>query len=151
MNIDTYKEIYPSLLGYALSLSKNKSDAEDLVSDTILQCVKSETEPENIKYWCLTVLKNKFISSKRKKTEQLIEDDDPYYNKLISAEDTTSLIQLQDCFEMLSQQMKQIVSMSVMRGIKAEEISQIIDKPIGTVLTWMSKGKKQLAECIGGQ
>ena len=57
MNIDTYKEIYPSLLGYALSLSKNKSDAEDLVSDPILQCVKSETEPENIKYWCLTVLK----------------------------------------------------------------------------------------------
>ena len=87
MNVETYENLYPSLFGYAYSLTKNRSDAEDLVSETVLQCIQSNAEPDNIKAWCIRVLKNKFLSSKRKKTEELIEQDDPYYNKLKQEED----------------------------------------------------------------
>ena len=148
MNVETYENLYPSLFGYAYSLTKNRSDAEDLVSETVLQCIQSNAEPDNIKAWCIRVLKNKFLSSKRKKTEELIEQDDPYYNKLKQEEDVTAEIQFNDCFELLSTQFQQVLSLTVMQGIKAEQVATIIEKPLGTVLTWMTKSKKQLHDCI---
>ena len=65
-----YKEIYPRLYAYAMSLCRNNSLAEDLVSQTIIAAVENldaGTAVRDLTAWCVTVKKQVFGFCKRRK------------------------------------------------------------------------------------
>lgn len=74
-NDDYLKEVIASqtsLLAYARKLSGDQTEAEDLVQDTLIKAIKSKDQFEpgsNLKAWLFTILRNTFLSSKRRKKE----------------------------------------------------------------------------------
>lgn len=81
-----FKNYYHILFIYALSLTKNQADAQDLVSETFLKAYLSYDDTKgNFKTWIYKVCKNLFIDSIRKKKRLLNENqfeiqwvEDPY-------------------------------------------------------------------------
>lgn len=78
---EIYREYYTALFLYAFSLCKNKQDAQDLVSETIIKAYLSYRKTSgSMKNWLLIVLKNLFISEYRRRKKivdypvEIIED-----------------------------------------------------------------------------
>ena len=69
---ESYQKLYQQLFLYALSLTSNREDAEDLVANAFVKAVMSFKEG-NIKPWLYKVLKNEFYNY-RKRRKKIIED-----------------------------------------------------------------------------
>lgn len=63
-----YEKYANSLFLYALSLTKNRHDAEDLVQNTFLKAFLSYENKGSIRFWLSTVLKNEFLNQQQKKS-----------------------------------------------------------------------------------
>lgn len=78
MEHEEWKNIYQlykkSLFLYALSLTKNVQDAEDLLQETFVKAFLSYKNTGSIKYWLVTVLKNEYLNllKKRKRKFQML-------------------------------------------------------------------------------
>lgn len=81
-----YHKYYQSLFLYAISLTKNIADAQDLVAETFLKAILSYDDTiTNIRTWLIKVLRNQFVDNCRKKKRLLDEGkihiewiEDPY-------------------------------------------------------------------------
>ena len=148
-------DIYPRIMAYAFSKTKNKQQAEDLVQTTILRALENKEQWSNVKNlsaWLITICKNKFLDNTRKiKEDQFSEktnesniisnnlSDDIEVNKIFN-----------DCSQKIAEEKRDILFMSYIKGITTKEISDIIQKPQNTILTWLANAKKQMIECIEG-
>lgn len=68
-----YEKYANSLFLYALSLTKNRQDAEDLVQNTFLKAFLSYQNTGSIRFWLSTVLKNEFLNQQIKK-KRLVDE-----------------------------------------------------------------------------
>ena len=153
---ETYKSLYPQLMRYALSKCKDKALAEELVSQTMLKAVESLGRADTIEdlcAWCITVLRNKFFDYKKKKKEDQLDDETPQDQNLVGTtvrEDPLASMLYQDCIERLDPDHAEVFLMNNLKGLTAKVIAEILDKPVNTILTWLSKAKSQFVDCVEG-
>ena len=148
-------DIYPRIMAFAISKIRDKQKAEDLVQTTILKALENKEQWSNVKNlsaWLITICRNKFLDSVKKSTEQQFNDttDD---TKLVSdnLSDNVEVKKIfEDCSQQLDENKKDVLFMSYIKGITTKEISDIIQKPQNTILTWLANAKKQMIECIEG-
>ncbi len=69
-----YETYYRALYLYALSLSGNKHDAEDLLQETFVKAFLSYQGGGSMKYWLVTVLRNEFYTVQRKRKREVLEE-----------------------------------------------------------------------------
>ena len=69
-----YETYYRPLYLYALSLARNKDDAEDLLQETFVKAFLSYEGGSGIKYWLITVLRNEFYSVQRKRKREVSDE-----------------------------------------------------------------------------
>lgn len=69
-----YETYYRPLYLYALSLTRNRHDAEDLLQETFVKAFLSYQGGSNVKYWLITVLRNEFYSIQRKRKREILDD-----------------------------------------------------------------------------
>jgi len=157
----------PSLYATANRLTRNASDAEDLVQETYLRAFRSfhQFEPgTNLKAWLFRILTNTFINSYRKKQRepQTVSDDeieDWYlYSKMAergaepSAE--TAVIEalpdedVQQALADLPEQFRMAVTLADVEGFSYKEIAEITGVPIGTVMSRLHRGRKALEKAL---
>lgn len=148
-------DIYPRIMAFAISKTRDKQKAEDLVQTTILKALENKEQWSNVKNlsaWLITICRNKFLDSVKKSTEQQFTNttDD---TKLVSdnLSDNVEVKKIfEDCSQQLDENKKDVLFMSYIKGITTKEISDIIQKPQNTILTWLANAKKQMIECIEG-
>lgn len=148
-------DIYPRIMAFAISKTRDKQKAEDLVQTTILKALENKEQWSNVKNlsaWLITICRNKFLDNVKKSTEQQFTDttDD---TKLVSdnLSDNVEVKKIfEDCSQQLDENKKDVLFMSYIKGITTKEISDIIQKPQNTILTWLANAKKQMIECIEG-
>ena len=152
-----------SLYSAALRLTRNPSDAEDLIQETYLRAFRAFHQFEagtNLKAWLYRILTNTFINSYRKKQRepQTISDDEVeewyLYSKMSeegmepSAESTVleSLPDedVQEALSSLPEQFRIAVLLADVEGFSYKEIAEITDVPIGTVMSRLHRGRKAL-------
>ena len=142
--------LLPSLYGAALRMTRNPADAEDLVQETYLRAYRGFAgfqEGTNLKAWLYRILTNSFINTYRKKQRepQTVEgpdDADEWYlfdrlggqNVEGSAED-----------EVLD---RIPVLLADVEGFSYKEIAEIMDTPIGTVMSRLHRGRKALERVL---
>jgi RNA polymerase sigma-70 factor (ECF subfamily) len=158
----------PSLYGAALRMTRNPADAEDLVQDAYLRAFRgfaSFREGTNLKAWLYRILTNSFINTyrKRQREPQTVEgpdDLDEWYlfDRLGarsvegSAEDQV-LEQLPDdevkgALESLPENFRLPVLLADVEGFSYKEIAEIMDTPIGTVMSRLHRGRKALEKAL---
>lgn len=146
-----------NLYSLALKLTRNPSAAEDLVQDTYLKAVRfapSFTPGSNVKAWLFTILHNTFRNDLRSRARNPVEvdsevtdtvaqtsqADDPEQRLLRSVMDAD----LQDALDALPDVYRQAVWLRDVEECAYQEIATILDVPMGTVMSRISRGRRML-------
>jgi len=154
------------LYGAALRMTRNPSDAEDLVQETYLKAYRafhSFQEGTNLKAWLYRILTNTYINTYRAKKRRpdetdLEEVEDLYlYRRLGGLEGATAgrsaedeLLdhltdsEVKDALEALPEQFRMAVLLADVEGFAYKEIAEILDIPIGTVMSRLHRGRKAM-------
>jgi RNA polymerase sigma-70 factor (ECF subfamily) len=159
--------LLPSLYSAALRMTRNPADAEDLVQETTLRAYRGFAgfeEGTNLKAWLYRILTNTFINSYRKKQRepQTVPDDnveDWYlYDRLAaqnseSSAETTVLESMPDedvkaALDALPEGYRMAVLLADVEGFSYREIADILEIPIGTVMSRLHRGRRALEKAL---
>jgi RNA polymerase sigma-70 factor (ECF subfamily) len=163
---DQTMEMMPSLYSAALRMTRNRADAEDLVQETYLRAYRGFggfQEGTNLKAWLYRILTNTYINSYRAKKRrpdetELDEVEDLYLYHRIggleaamagrSAEDELldrfTEAEVKEAVEELPENFRMAVLLADVEGFSYKEIAEILDIPIGTVMSRLHRGRKAL-------
>ncbi len=155
-----------ALYSGALRMTRNPADAEDLVQETYLRAYRGFggfQEGTNLKAWLYRILTNTYINAyraKQRRPEQteLDEVEDLYlYRRLGGLEaaslgrsaedelmDTFSEAEVKAAVEALPEAFRLAVLLADVEGFSYKEIAEILDIPIGTVMSRLHRGRKAL-------
>jgi RNA polymerase sigma-70 factor (ECF subfamily) len=159
-------EFMPALYSAALRMSRNRSDAEDLVQETYLKAYRSFggfEQGTNLRAWLYRILTNTFIntyrSKKRRPAEtELDEGEDLHLFRRLggleavlaarSAEDELmdwfTDAEVKNALEALPESFRIPVLLADVEGFSYKEIAEMLDIPIGTVMSRLHRGRKSL-------
>ena len=159
-----------SLYSAALRMTRNPSDAEDLVQETYLKAYRAFggfQQGTNLKAWLYKILTNTFINtyrSKKRRPEQteLDEVEDLYlYRRLGGLEavaanrsaeeevlDHFTDTEVKAAVEALPEGFRLAVLLADVEGFSYKEIAEILDVPIGTVMSRLHRGRKALQKAL---
>jgi len=155
-----------ALYGAALRMTRNPADAEDLVQETYLKAYRGFggfQEGTNLKAWLYKILTNTYINAyrakKRRPDESDIDDvEDLYlYRRLGGIEgavagrsaeeqvlDLLTEGEVKEALESLPEQFRMAVLLSDVEGFSYKEIAEILEIPIGTVMSRLHRGRRAL-------
>ncbi len=163
-------EFMPALYTAAMRMTRNSADAEDLVQETYLRAYRAFGTFEqgtNLRAWLYRILTNTFINSyrakKRRPEQSDVEDiEDLYLYKRIgnlaqqgigqSAEDELlehfTDYEVKEAVEELPEQFRLAVLLADVEGFSYKEIADILDVPIGTVMSRLHRGRRALQKAL---
>ncbi len=159
-----------SLYSAALRMTRNPADAEDLVQEAYLKAYRGFegfTEGTNLKAWMYRILTNTFINNYRAKqrrpTETDLEDVEDLYlyhrvhdapgNGLGSSAEDDLVSRLTDAevtaaLESLPENFRIAVVLADVEEFSYAEIAEILDIPMGTVMSRLHRGRKALQKAL---
>jgi RNA polymerase sigma-70 factor (ECF subfamily) len=154
-----------SLYGAALRMTRNPADAEDLVQEAMLRAYRAfhTFEPgTNLKAWLFRILTNAYINIYRKRQRepqkvssdeveefdlyQELKDHDPQFQETPESIVLDNLVDsdILEAIEDLPEQFRLAVVLSDVEGFSYAEMAEIMDVPMGTVMSRLHRGRKAL-------
>ena len=147
------------LYATALRLTRSPSDAEDLVQDTYLKAFRAANQfrpGTNLKAWLFTILQNTFRNLRRDRGREPVDVDsetverapvrtdapDPEQRLIAKSIDAD----LREALDSLPVAFREAVWLRDVEDLAYADIAQVLDVPIGTVMSRISRGRRQLQE-----
>ena len=161
-------EFVDQLYGTALRLTRNPADAEDLVQDTYAKAFaafRSFRQGTNLRAWLFRILRNTFINNYRKAQRQPLSDsaNELSDSQLLHLEQRSAggvrsaeieaLELLGDddiraALESIPEDFRTAVFLADVEGFSYKEIAEIMETPVGTVMSRVHRGRKALRELL---
>jgi RNA polymerase sigma-70 factor (ECF subfamily) len=156
--------LMPQLYGAALRWTRNPSDAEDLVQETFAKAYAAWDKFQqgtNLKAWLFRIMTNTHINlyNKRNKDQAKTALDDLEDWQVGSGESITSSTNrsaelealdnlpakvIRDAMDQIPDEFRMVVYYAVVEGLPYAEIAEVMDTPVGTVMSRLHRGKKLL-------
>lgn len=143
------------MMNFALTLTADKNDAQDLMQDTTLKVLDNQekfVDNVNFKGWVLTIMRNIFINNYHKivRTQTVVDQDIDLYNLDImndsgfdNPDGAYQIQEITSAIESLNEELKVPFSMFV-SGYKYNEIAEALDVPLGTVKSRIFFARQEL-------
>ncbi|ANP71659.1 RNA polymerase sigma factor RpoE [Cryobacterium arcticum] len=158
------------LYAAAMRMTRNPSDAQDLVQETFVKAFASFKQFEqgtNLKAWLYRILTNTFINTYRKKQREPYQGtiDDLEDWQLGGAESTTATSSrsaeaeaidhlpdsaVKDALQSIPEDFRLAVYFADVEGFSYQEIAEIMKTPIGTVMSRLHRGRRLLRDLLSG-
>ena len=153
-----------SMYNFAYRLTFEEDDAKDLVQETYLKAyrfIDSFQKGTNAKAWLFRILKNSFINDFRKKSKQPAKVDyqevESYYNSDDIDHSITTDLRIESVQDMIGDEVsnalnalavdfRTVIILCDLEGFTYEEMSKILDIPIGTVRSRLHRARNLLRE-----
>jgi RNA polymerase sigma-70 factor (ECF subfamily) len=154
------------LYSAAMRMTRNPSDAEDLVQETYLKAYRAYhtfQEGTNLKAWLYRILTNTYINKYRKDSRRPSEVDlgtveDMYLYRRLGSEESAEAArttedrvldgmvesEVKQAVEELPETFRMPVLLADLEGFSYKEIAEILDIPIGTVMSRLHRGRKAM-------
>ncbi len=169
-------EVLDGLYGYAMVLSRDRTEAEDLVQETCVRAVQAteSLRPDsNVKSWLFTILRNIWLNQlrQRRAAPKIVELDmdestaelavetskDPYalYVSKVEREQVRDAIQqlseqVRDAIQQLSEEFREIIVLREYGELSYQEIASVLGCPVGTVMSRLGRARTKLRSLLSG-
>jgi RNA polymerase sigma-70 factor (ECF subfamily) len=141
----------------ARSITRNPTDAEDLVQDTMLRAYRAvgRFDGRHPRAWLLTIMRNAQVNRVRRKRPELLRDPDTTMERLAdeNAEDSdpaTIVVEsgydaaVEKAFEALPEKFHSVVEMVDIQGLSYQEAADLLGIPIGTVMSRLHRARTRI-------
>ncbi len=144
------------LYGYAVSLARDHHQAEDLVQGCALRALKAKNTPRDeqaYRAWLFRILRNLFIDQARHERTAVAAAEDEYFapkTEYWQGEErfiTVLTVRLE--MAKLPRAQREIITLIDFVGLSYAETVQVLDVPVGTVMSRISRARRMLLDAIG--
>jgi RNA polymerase sigma-70 factor (ECF subfamily) len=160
-----FGEYLNGLYGYAIVLSRNSTEAEDLVQETCLRALRAIGRLRaagSVKSWLFTILRNIWLNQlrQRRTTPDLLEldaDENRAYEPADPAQDPyTGYVnriereQVRAAIQQLPLEFREIILLREYEELSYQEIAGLLDCPPGTVMSRLARARSKLRDLLSG-
>lgn len=153
-----------ALYGYAMTLTRDPTEAEDLVQETYLRAVRAANQPqpeENHKAWLFVIMRNTWLNIMRHKHHgsRIFEfDDEQAAGAASDAAYDPHLVylrklerqQVREAIEKLPDAYREVVLLRDIEGFSYQEIAMVLNCPAGTVMSRLGRARGKLRAALSG-
>lgn len=147
----------PRLRRYASALTGNRHDADDLVQDCVEKALANRhalRDPSRLGGWLMSILHNLHVSGARGRRRRGVEVqvEDLADDLALSAEpaDRGAVRDFVRCFGQLSDEHRTILLLTGMEGLSYREVAEVLEVPIGTVMSRLARARERLRVLLDG-
>lgn len=154
--VKLYELYYQKLYKYALYTLRTKEDAEDAVSSTVADvygAISGIREPEKFGNWIFQILSNKCKNKMReyyRDADNIVKDSDDEESDITSTissnENIEDNVMVKEVLQLLSENEREIINLSVFAGYKSEEIGEMLHMNASTVRSTRKRTLAKLAK-----
>ena len=145
--------ILPDLRAFARFLSNNRSEADDLVQDTIIRALGAFERFDvntNLKAWTFTILRNLRINGFRKVRLTSLDDEIDTRAVNPSQFDSVELKEVISALSRLSQEHREVIALVRGQGLDYREAAAVVGCPLGTIKSRLNRADEALRKAVGG-
>ena len=158
--VSHFNKLEAFLFAFAVRLTKDETDAQDLVQETAYKAFKYRKlyQPHtNLRAWLITIMRNTFINNYRKKKRRQTLNDRTTNDYFIDSGNRTvvnlgeSNVTVEELEQMIDrvEDWARIPFLMYYQGYKYEEIANELDIPLGTVKSRIFFARKKLRSMVG--
>ena len=147
-------EHLPAMRAFAVSLTRNSAQADDLVQDTVVKAWTNLDKFEagtNLRAWLFTILRNTFYSDRRKTRREVADVDGVFSANLAEKPGHDGRLQMSDfrvAFAQLPDEQREALILVGASGFSYEEAADMCGVAIGTIKSRANRGRHRLAELM---
>lgn len=150
------RELIPRLRRFALSLTRHASNADDLVQNCLERALGSvaDKRPDgDLRAWLFTILYRQFVDNHRRSRRyaRMLEfftgrdDTQPSTERTVLAQSTL------EAFDQLATEPRALLLWVSVEGLSYKQVAEILDVPIGTVMSRLSRARNALRQLSEGE
>lgn len=149
-----------ALYGYAMTLARDRTEAEDLVQETYLRAVKAANQPlpeENLKAWLFVIMRNTWLNIMRHRHHgvQIFDDEtaagaasDPTNNPHVVYLRKLERELVREAIASLHVRHREIIVLRDIEGFSYHEIATLLNCPAGTVMSRLGRARGKLRDAL---
>jgi RNA polymerase sigma-70 factor (ECF subfamily) len=150
-----FNEHIPSLRRYAIALLRDRNLADDLVQDTLERALKKFSlfrAGSDLRAWLFTIMHNLFINQ-TPHTQHWLQNTPPedIHSGEELAEEMVTARDFMQAVQMLSAEQRSIILLIGLEQLSYEQAAQVLDMPVGTVMSRLARARDRLRQLINGE
>ena len=148
---DPILDVMPALRRYAVALSRDEAEADDLVQDALLrghEARRSFRPGANLRVWLFAILRNAFLDRRRRRAAESRRDDAAAVLAPLSIdapqEAAVRLAQVREAFLRLPEDQREALSLVAVEGLTYAAAAAVAGIPIGTLMSRVARARAEL-------
>jgi RNA polymerase sigma-70 factor, ECF subfamily len=157
--VDVCKKIeeeIPRLRRYARALTRDINAADDLVQDCLTRALSKVhlwQKGTDLRAWLFTILHNQYVNHVRRAVREGaavgLSDSEPLLTSAPNQGKRLELRDLERAIARLPEEQRSVLLLVGLEGMRYEEVAQVLDVPVGTIRSRLSRGREMLRQLMG--
>jgi RNA polymerase sigma-70 factor (ECF subfamily) len=156
---DIFRDIeaeIPRLRRYARALTRDLIAADDLVQDCLARALGKLhlwQEGTDLRAWLFTILHNQYVNHVRRAVREgtavALNESEPLLTRAPQQGRRLELRDLQRAIAKLPEEQRSVILLVGLEGMRYEEVAAVLDVPVGTIRSRLSRGREALRRLMG--